>query len=64
MESDNGLDTPPGYRRSHRPERQLVLENPYLFIWFGRESRLSIRLLEVAGRLEETVIFSLGMSEV
>jgi hypothetical protein len=42
----------------------LAVENPYLFIWFGRESRLSIRLLEVAGRLEETVLFFLGMSEV
>ena len=64
MESDNGLATPLGFRRSHRPERELAVENTHLFIWFGRESRLSIRLLEVAGRLEETVTFFLGMSEV
>ena len=64
MESDNGLATPLGFRRSHRPEKQLAVENLYQFLWFSRESRLSIRLLEVAGRLEEAVIFSLGMSEV
>lgn len=46
------------------PRDNWLWKTPYLFIWFGRESRLSIRLLEVAGRLEETVIFFLGMSEV
>jgi hypothetical protein len=59
MESDNGLATPLGFRRSHKPVDKLAVENSYLITWFGRESRLSIRLLKVAGRLEETIIFSL-----
>ncbi len=46
------------------PIDKVAVENSYLLTWFGRESRLLIRLPKVAGRLEETVIFSLGMSEV